>query len=233
MYDKLAHFIDLFLRSPFYRRVRAVLSEPEAQLAQKVTGFDAGLAPPQMLSGPPDADGLAPWVPINSPIDAGTVAGFERFLGVRLPPLFREYLCYKSLINMDLHEGTLPDIDPRKPLSWLEWCATHSGRSPYRENPWLVPLTYGPARISDLCLDTRRPNWAHDYPILIIHHNARSMVANPVDNYNQRQCFDSFEDYFEFLINWLTYKCENVPELYSDWLGRQGKSVPPAIYYQY
>src|SRR5262245_34243121 len=123
MHDKLTNLLDLFLTSRFYRPLPAVLSESEAELARKMPGHRFELVPPEMLAGPPDTAGLAPWVPIESPLSESLVAGIERFLRVRLPPLFKRYLSFKCLLSMDLYEATLPDVDPQRPFAWLEWCA--------------------------------------------------------------------------------------------------------------
>jgi hypothetical protein len=233
MNDKLVHFQSLFLRSPFYQPVKAVLSGPDVELARRLPGFEANLAPVQMLSSTPDSDGLAPWEPIDSPINERLTAGFERFLGVSLPPLFKEYLCFKCMIGMDVYDGSLPDIDPRRPLQWLEWCVVRSGGHPYQSNPWLVPLTEGPAGISDICLDTRRPNSVGDYPILTIHHSVFSEKSIVLNNVQHLEVFDSFEKYFDFLIDWLTYKIDQRTECFLEWLARLGKPAPPAVYYEY
>src|SRR5689334_68682 len=93
--DTIGKFIDEFLKSPYYGPVLAVLNEEEAEAARLVPGFPWGsrwLAPSMMLSGPPDAEGKAPWHPVDSPIDEEMIAGFERFLNVPLPPLFKAYL---------------------------------------------------------------------------------------------------------------------------------------------
>jgi len=117
---KIEEFIELLLKSRWFRPAKAVLSEAEAYFAQRVPGQVFWVAPREMLYGAPDAEGAAPWRPIESPIDEAMVAGFERFLGVALPPLFKAYLTQKCLLCMELYEGTLPDIDPREPLGWLQ-----------------------------------------------------------------------------------------------------------------
>lgn len=114
--DRLSieRFTGRFLGSPYFRAVPAVLSEPEAYLARRTPGqaYDFWVAPPEMLCGPADADGLAPWQPVDSPIDEAMADGFERFLTASLPPLFKAYLTHKCLLGMDLYEGTLPDVGP-------------------------------------------------------------------------------------------------------------------------
>src|SRR5262249_12588700 len=115
----MGRFIEALLGSEWCRPVQAVLSEGEAYFARTQPGQEFWVAPREMLCGPPDAEGNAPWQPIDSPIDEAMVAGFERFLVAPLPSLFKAYLTQKCLIGMDLYEGTLPDIDPRRPLGWL------------------------------------------------------------------------------------------------------------------
>src|SRR4051812_40780384 len=88
---RIARFIQLFLNSPFHRPVQAVLIEAMAYWAQTQPGqADAfWVAPRSMLRGEPDADGMAPWEPIDSPIDEAMAEAFERFLTAPLPPLFK------------------------------------------------------------------------------------------------------------------------------------------------
>jgi hypothetical protein len=130
--SRIEQFIARFQESFYFRPVQAVLSEPEIYWAQHVPGGAGSfwVAPSEMLCGGADADGLAPWRPIDSPIDEAMVDGFERLLGASLPPLFKAYLTQKCLLAMDLYERTLPDIDPRHPLGWLEWCARERRQPP-------------------------------------------------------------------------------------------------------
>lgn len=232
MNTKLDLFLDLFLKSPFYSPVRAVISQSEAEFACHFLGFEPNLAPVPMLSGPPDANGLAPWMPIDSPISPTMILGFEKFLNIRLPSLFKEYLSFKCLICMDLFEGILPDVTPQNPLSWLEWCAIRRELHFYQTNHWLFPLTYGPARISDLCMDTRRPDLNGEYPIVIVRHYELEKET-PRQSNNNTKVFNSFEDYFDFLTNWLMYKSNSHSITFKEWMARQGEPLPPEAYYDY
>ncbi|MHC5536767.1 SMI1/KNR4 family protein [Singulisphaera rosea] len=230
-------FLDLFLRSSFYKPATVILSVEELNFAGRMLGFQFEGPPQQMIAGPPDANGEAPWIPVDSPITERMVAGFEKFVGASLPPVFKEYLRFKSLLGMDLYEGILPDIDPRYPLEWLEWCVLRQERPPYRTKPWLIPLTYGPAGLSELCLDTSRPDRSGDYPLIIIHHNEFDQATPDsehwtVEDIRQRQVFDSFEAYFQFLCHWLIFKSEpRGDDFFPDGLSRTGKPRPPEIYY--
>jgi hypothetical protein len=230
---RIERFISLFQESVFFRPVQAVLSEAECFFAQRAPGqaLRFWVAPGEMLCGPPDTEGLASWQPIDSPIDEAMVDGFERFLGATLPPLFKAYLTYKCLLYMDLHEGTLPDIDPRHPLAWLEWCAPRRKQPPFASAPWLIPFTEGPDRCDLLCFDTRRPDEQGDCPIVFIKDcddpEGDHTVGHEVVG---RQVFNSFAAYLEFLEDWLIYTRTPRDLQFSAWLEHSGKVVPQAYY---
>jgi hypothetical protein len=230
---RIEQFISLFRESVYFRPVQAVLSETECFFAQRVPGqaLRFWVAPSEMLCGPPDAEGDAPWQPIDSPIDEATVGAFERFLGATLPPLFKAYLTYKCLLYIDLYEGTLPDIDPRHPLGWLEWCAVRRKQLSFASAPWLIPFTEGPAGCGLLCFDTRRPDEHGDCPIIFVKdtHDAESdhvVGQGTLD----RQVFNSFASYLEFLEDWLIFKSTPRDVLFSTWLEQSGKAVPQEYY---
>ena len=230
---KIERFILLFQESVFFRPVQAVLSEPECFFAQRIPGqaLRFWVAPSDMLSGRPDAEGLAPWQPIDSPIDEAMVGGFERFLGATLPPLFKAYLTYKCLLYMDLYEGTLPDIDPRHPLGWLEWCAIRRKQPPFASSPWLIPFTEGPAGCGLLCFDTRWPDEHGDCPIIFVKGFHDTESAHVVGQGTlDRQVFKSFASYLEFLEDWLIFKSAPRDMLFSVWLEQHGKDVPQNYY---
>src|SRR3954462_15638684 len=63
MNPRLTTFLELFLKSPFYRPVQVVLTEAEAYFARTLPGFQIDLPPPQLIAGAPDSNGLASWVP--------------------------------------------------------------------------------------------------------------------------------------------------------------------------
>ncbi len=230
---RIEQFISLFQESVFFRPVQAVLSESECFFAQRVPGqaLRFWVAPGEMLCGRPAAEGDASWQPIDSPIDEAMVDGFERFLGAKLPPLFKAYLTYKCLLYMDLYEGTLPDIDPRHPLGWLEWCAVRRKQPPFKSAPWLIPFTEGPAICGMLCFDTRRPDEHGDYPIIFVKdsHAVESDHA-PGQEIVDRQVFKSFASYLEFLEDCLIFKSTPRDMLFSAWLEQSGKSVPQHYY---
>jgi hypothetical protein len=230
---KLQRFLDLFLKSPFYRPVQVVLNEPEAYFAQRMPCPDLGLPPREMIRGPVDTDGNARWNPIDSPITEPMIAGIERFLGITLPPLFKEYLGFQCILCMDLYEGALPATDPRRPLEWLEWCALRREHPAYRDHPFLLPLTYGPDRQFDLCFDSRRPDSTGDYPVIKLDHfhwDVPKCIA--LEDIPGLQVFDSFDQYFDFLIDWLEYKSSAQDSMFLDWLDKHGKRRPPDFYYE-
>ncbi len=230
---KIEQFISLFLESVFFRPVQAVLSESECFFAQRIPGqaLRFWVAPSEMLCGRPDADGEAPWQPIDSPIDEAMVAGFERFVGATLPPLFKAYLTYKCLLYMDLYEGTLPNIDPRHPLGWLEWCAFRRKQPPFASAPWLIPFTEGPAECGILCFDTRRRNEHGDCPIIFVN-DSRDTETDYASGKEIANCqvFKSFASYLEFLEDWLIFKSTPRDMLFSAWLDQSGKAVPRDYY---
>jgi hypothetical protein len=228
----IERFIEALLGSGWCRPVPAVLSEPEAYFARTLPAQDFRIAPHAMLCGPPDAEGHAPWRPVDSPIDEAMVTGFERFLMTPLPPLFKAYLTQKCLLGMDLCEGTLPDIDPRRPLEWLEWCAVRRKEKTYVLAPGLIPFTYGPARLSTLCFDARRPDPREDQPVIMVKDDGGIGVGgcNP-DAGLGRQVFDSFSSYLIFLQNWLVYQSIGSDLFFLPWLRRAGKPEPPLYYY--
>jgi hypothetical protein len=180
---------------------------------------------------PPDAEGDAPWQPTDSPIDEAMVGGFERFLGVALPPLFKAYLTYKCLLYMDLYEGTLPDIDPRHPLAWLEWCALRRKQPSFASAPWLIPFTEGPHRCDLLCFDTRRPDEQGDFPITFVKDSDDAESDHLVgQEIGDREVFKSFASYLDFLEDWLIFKSAPRDLLFSSWLEQSGKPVPQGYY---
>ncbi|MGC8639082.1 MAG: SMI1/KNR4 family protein [Isosphaeraceae bacterium] len=189
------------------------------------------MAPPEMV-GHPDEEGMAPWHPVSSPIDDELISGFEQFLGATLPPLFKEYLSYRSLLYVDLYEGTLPDIDPRRPLSWLEWCVRESRLLFGRVRDRLVPFTLGPAGDGVLCFDTHMPGDRGDYPVVIVPHaGAGSLKERTPNEWCNQPVFRSFESYLEFLRDWLTYTHEGPAVDFASWLALHERPAPPACYY--
>jgi hypothetical protein len=225
----IERFTARFLESPYFQPAQAVLSEPEAYFAQRMPGqaLDFWVAPREMLCGPPGADGLAPWRPVDSPVDEVMADGFERFLAAPLPPLFKAYLTYKCLIGMDLYEGTLPDIDPRRPLGWLEWCATRRRRPPFDSSRCLIPFTDGPAGAHTLAFDTSRRDGRGDCPVIFVKDpdDARDCPAGAGG-----EVFGSFASYLDLLQDWLSYKMTGAGVHFFDWLGQHAKAVPRAYY---
>lgn len=228
----IIEFVDLFLSSPFCRPIPAFLDEDTANAARTFPGLDCWLAPPEMIAGPPDEHGYVPWRPVNSPIDNELTCAIERFLQTTLPPAFKNYLQYKCLIGVDLYEGTLPDIDPRKPLLWLEWSLLESKRH-FGGLYHLVPFTSGPANASVLCFDTRQPDPQGDYPINIVPRSSGPVLdeANRSELVGRR-VFASFASYLAFLRNWLLYKQVKSSVSFLDWLDMHGKPAPPRLYYE-
>jgi hypothetical protein len=139
--------VELFLQSPFYKKVPV---SPGKLISSSVRN-----PPHEMICGPPDANGFVQWQPVDSPIDKQIVAGFERFLGIRLHQKFKYYLMLKCLFNMDLHFSVLPEIHPRHPLGWLEWSVMESRRPEVQTRPWYIPFTQARAGMGVLCLGFR------------------------------------------------------------------------------
>ena len=229
--SRIERFIEAYLKSRWFGRVQAVLSEPEAYFSRKIPGQEFWVAPREMIAGPTDADGLATWKPIDSPIDEQMVSGFERCLEAPLPPLFKAYLTQKCLLWMDLYEGTLPDIDPRKPFAWLEWSVRSSREWADGIEPAFVPFTDGPDRASLLCFDTSRPDSRSDYPIIQIKPAREGRQIDTAEDADGL-VFQSFAAYLDFLEDWFTFSSIKSSGLFPDWLRRHGKAEPPTCYYQ-
>jgi hypothetical protein len=232
MNGKLERFFDLYLRSPFYHPVRVLLSQSEADSARVFPGFDHPDFPVELLTGPPDEEGFAPWGPAASPITERMTTGFENYLGVALPPLFKEYLKFKCVPFGDFYAGALPDIDPRRPLAWLEWCAIRREQPFFLKNPRYTPLTHGPARIDQLCFDHSRPTVNGDYAIVMVRDFGCRDEKENVDDVRPVQVFESFEAYFDFLTWWLEFLVTEPGGEFEAWLSKLGRPFPPAAYHQ-
>lgn len=230
--QRIEQFINVFRDSVWCGPAHAVLSDTEAYFAQRCPGQLFWVAPREMICGPPDADGNAPWHPIDSPIDDAMVEGFERHLQAPLPPLFKAYLTQKCLIGMDLYEGVLPSIDPRQPLEWLEWSVLRRRGRDLSEAPWLIPFSHGPAELGILCFDTRRPDGAGDYPVIMVR-DLDDDGGSREDREGEigRQVFDSFGAYLAFLQDWLVYKSSGSALMFLEWLRQHDKPEPPPYYY--
>ena len=213
---RIDRFIELFLASPFRRPVAAVLGDEEHERwYRSFPGHDPWLsfwvAPREMLSGPPDAAGNAPWHPIPSPIDEEMVEGFERLLQAPLPPLFKAYLTRKSLLGMDLYEGTLPSIDPRRPFEWVEWSFLVARHTLRDESRRIVPFTDAPAETGILCFDTSQTGPGGDSPVLFVRvdqNDAGSPIISRIAH-----VFDSFAAYLHFLQDWLSEIAERITQV--------------------
>jgi hypothetical protein len=219
----LVRLVDRFLQSKYYVKVHVARNWSD----------DATPIPPpphEMLCGPPDANGFAEWRPVDSPVDEEMVAGFERFLGTQLPPLFKSYLMYKCLLINDLNFVILPELDPRHPLGWLEWSVKASRCIEIRARPWYVPFTCSPAQIGFLCFDTRRPDEVGDYPIMEVFNSGT--INSPALIFTEVYC--GFRSYINFAYNyleWSKYLKENTSntKTLAAWLEDQGRPVPNAV----
>lgn len=228
----LNKFLDSFLKSRYFRRVPILLDQVVADAAQQFIGVDLWRAPPEMVILPPDKDGKATWIPVDSPVNEERVKGFERYLEKPLPPLFREYLKFKCLLYVDLYIGSLPDIDPRHPFQWIEWSDQVRSHQYYKDNRNLIPFSYGPSHNSVLCFDTNR-KIANDYTIVIIFTDAISS-SDPII-YESADVFNTFEDYINFLVDWLAYcnETENTERQdFDKWLIDHGRNPPGNYYYK-
>jgi hypothetical protein len=230
----IEEFVGLFLDSPYRRKVTFGLNEEWAAASREYPLLEYPLAPADMLAGKIDVEGMAPWHPVPSPIDDDMVDGFERFLGKPLPGIFRAYLTYQALLDVNLYLGSLPDIDPRYPLSWLEWCVLRRRKPLYEARSWLIPFTQGPVHAGALCFDTRRPDGRGDYPIIRVPcRYEEDLPSNDLLEVDYK-VFASCEAYFDFLREWLLYQVsgtrwEDVP--FSAWLEQRGKTMPPETVY--
>lgn len=230
--ETVKDFADLFFRSRYYVPVQAVLDKESAEIASTLPGYRYWVAPSNMIKGKPNSEGLAPWQPVASPIDEALTTQFEEFIGAVLPRLFKCYLCYSSMLNMDLVVGTLPDIDPLHPLSWLEWYVITSRGRPYNSDRRLIPFTLGPALASDLCFDTEHGDSEGGYPIIQVkdrspvkesHAGSRTFIFEKV--------FNNFNEYFDFLKAWMRFTVNDMPQEITPWKERNPMVNPPHSYY--
>ena len=218
--------VELYLRSRFYRKMRFITNDES---------YSHGLLHPppyEMLCGPPDLDGLTEWRPVDSPVDEKIVAGFERFLGVGLPPAFKSLLTYKCLLETDLHFAILPELDPRHPLGWLEWSVKESRDSAVLARPWYVPFTSARAEMGVLCFDTQRPSPDGDYPVMLAFDRS---IVSPGLPPEYAELHASFKSYLGFICDVLEYTIgfHDNPQPLADWLTERGRPVPPEVrYYQ-
>jgi hypothetical protein len=227
-YAIIDRFVELFIASPFFGPVRSVLDSSLAHVAQACSGLeiwnDLWVAPRSMLTGPPDAEGLAPWCPIASPLSLPLVAAMERFLQCKLPLLFVAYLTRKALLSVELYVGTLPRIDPRRPLEWLEWSYQESLTPLLQQHPDLVPFSMGTWSVGPLYFDIGSPARVCDYPIVMLQYS--SLEAR----YQKRSVFPDFQTYLEFLNNWLLFRVHREEGDFLSWLELRNSYVPPKCY---
>jgi len=222
--ESVKEFADLFFRSRYYVRVQMVLADDEIQFATGLPGYEYWVGPITMMDGRPDSDGTARWKPIPSPIDENLIRRIESFLGAKLPPLFKCYLCASSMLAMDLVVGTLPDIDPRRPLSWLEWCINTWPYGPFNSDPRYVPFTLGPAFASYLWFDVANPDQDGDYPIIQTMERSSEIATS-------EKVFDSFAEYFEHLKLWMKFTQSGLPDHVNIWIQNNPLKNPPASYF--
>ncbi|APW58878.1 hypothetical protein [Paludisphaera borealis] len=225
--ESVKEFADLFFKSRYYGRVRALPDEEDLKTAAWLPGYTYWVAPSEMISDR-DADGTAAWAPIPSPIDRNLIHCFERFLGADLPPLFKCYLCSSSMLCADLTVGFLPQIDPRHPLSWLEWCLRARRHEPFMSSARYVPFAWGPATASYLWFDVESPTPDGDYPI--IQTMDRSRHPEPA-SYRIDRVFDSFGEYFEYLKLWMKFTADGMPEHMCSWVEKNPLKHPPRPYF--
>lgn len=192
-------FIDIFLKSRCYGRVPTLPTKEDLEAAAWWPGYTYWVAPSEMVNDR-DEDGMGTWTPIPSPIDRGLIHCFERFLGADLPPLFKCYLCSSCMLCDDLTVGFLPTVDPRHPLSWLEWCLEARGYQPFMSSDRYIPFAWGPATASYLWFDVENPTPDGDYPIIQTMERGREPDSHRKwENYRIEKVFDDFAEYFEHL----------------------------------
>lgn len=221
----LIRLMELYLRSPFYRRVPIATG-------RRLSPTSVRFPPYEMLCGAPDPGGFAEWQPVDSPVDEALVAGFERFLDCTLPQLFKSFLMFKCFIDTDLHFAILPKLDPRHPLGWLEWNVKESRLPNIRATPWYVPFAPARAEMGVMCFDTRRPDPDGDYPIVLAVDTSAELSASRPEYV---QLHESYKSYLRFICDSLEYMSGthyNTQSL-AEWLAGHGRPVPDEVrYYQ-
>ena len=229
--ESVKEFADLFFESRYYHRVPALPIKEDLEAAAVMPGFTYWVAPSTMLRDR-DEDGFASWDPIPSPIDKNLIQCFERFLGAQLPPLFKCFLCSSCMLCDDLTVGFLPQIDPRHPLSWLEWCVRIWSSEPFMPRGRYVPFAYGPASASCLWFDVENPTPDGDYPIIqTMERGVEPDSYRKPENYRVEKVFDSFAEYFEYLKLWIKFIVDGWPEHIDTWLEKNPLKNPPRSYF--
>ena len=214
-------FVDMFLKSEFYR---PVTTKPRERFANwRICPLSR-----EMCDNSSDLDGLVRWKPVDSPIDEPIIAGFERFLDVPLPPSFKSYLMYKCLLGVCVYRTSLPEVHPHFPLGWLEWSALASNRPFLKSTPWLIPFAERVGQKSLFCFDTRCPQPNGEYPIILCSDH------NPASHEPSTEVHESFESYLRFLCHFLEFSRDLTsppfPKLpLQAWLERQGFPVPNEV----
>jgi hypothetical protein len=229
--ESVNEFIDLFLRSRFYVPVQATLDPDDIGTATHLKGFHYWVAPGCMVKGEVDGHGMAAWQPVDSPISLALLRRFECFIGHELPGLFKCYLCTRALLNVNLEIGTLPAIDPDRPLEWIEWYWRKWAGPPYNFDEVLIPFAHGPALASVLCFGTRERSPDGDYAIIQVMNRSK-----PDEIFDENQCrmekvFDSFGEYFEFLKNWMRFVEHKMPKHINEWINKNNMKNPMPSYY--
>ena len=163
-----------------------------------------------------------PWKPIGPEFSLVFESDPVPFSGILHPDF--------PAAQIDVYCGTLPPIDPRYPLLWLEWCYLRRLQPIYGSRPWLIPFTSGPVNDRALCFDIRRPNSDGDYPVIRISNRFVDQVELRATFEQEFQVFESCYCYFDFLHRWLT-SCklglgwENDP--FPQWLAERNKNLYP------
>jgi hypothetical protein len=185
--------------------MKVFLDERDIENARTIPCYpDLVLPPPIMMVGDPDESGFAEWRAVDSPIDDDLLARFERFLDCKLPPLFKEYLKYKCIYNVDFDFAILPMFRFDEPLGWLQWAWDRMDRV----KPGVIPFVSGPFTASILCFDVNHAMEDGDCPVLKVH--SEDEVPYRV--------FDSFHDYFAFVKNVILYRDQYRPRKFEEWL---------------
>jgi hypothetical protein len=143
--------------------------------------------PEPMRVGSPDEYGWSAWRPVESPIKEKDIAAIERFIGAKLPPLFKAYLTHKALLMTNFGILSLPEIRSDRPLEDVRAYLNLLATDPYLRSRGYVPFGQEGNGGGPLCFDTKRPNGEGDYPIMYVDHEREREAG-----YVGVQMWDSF-----------------------------------------
>jgi hypothetical protein len=154
----------------------------------------AGGVPPDMVAGPPNADGWVPWKTVDSPVGDDDIIELEGAFGVQLPPLFRAYLMYKCLLATDFGILALPRTPSDRPLDEMVEVMELINRTPFWRTNKLLPFGYDGNGGGWICFDTARPSQDGDYPIMLVEYDR---LAQP--GYRGQEAWGSFRSMLDAL----------------------------------